>query len=281
MPRTIPVDLLTHLQGEVLTLASCWKLTTRDAQVYGYTSHTSDLVIDGVTYTSAQGMTPTSIAITVGTGIDNASVLAQFTSAALTREDIQAGVCDGATIEIFIVNYKDLTDGRLVLGRGRLGEVVMRDAEFEAEYRGLMQHLRQSVGDLVSPVCRWREFGGAECGFLVEEAVGEVTARTNDRVFVSSDLIGSGDGYYAYGVIEFTSGANIGRRMEVKKYTSATGALQLQQAMPFTVAIGDEFTIKQGCDRRWETCKTLGNHARFGGEPHVPGLDSILRRPGR
>jgi len=281
MPRTIPANLQTHLEGEVLTLATCWKLTTRDAQVFGYTSHTSDLVVDGVTYTSAQGMTPTSIKITVGTGIDNSSVIALFTAAGLTREDIQGGVCDGATIEIFTVNYKALADGELVLSRGRLGEVVMRDAEFEAEFRGLMQHLRQAVGDLVSPVCRWKVFGGAQCGYVPSVAIGEVTSRTNDRVFASTDIIGDGDGYYAYGIIEFTSGANNGRMMEVKLYTSASGALELQQAMPFPVVVGDTFTITQGCDRRWETCKALGNHARFGGEPHVPGLDSILRRPGR
>lgn len=278
MPRTIPAGLQTHLEGGVLTLATLWKLTTTAAVVYGYTSHVADLVEDGVTYTSAQGVSPTSLKITLGQGVDNFNVMCLFTSTGITESDLRAGTLDGAVLDMFIVNYRDVAAGRIALFRGRLGNVTLRNGEWEAECRGLIQHARQPIGMIASPVCRWN-FGGAECGIDPATDTGTVTSRTNDREFASTGITGAGDGFYAYGIIEFTSGLNDGRRMEVKKYTSATGALELTQAMPFTVAIGDAFTIYEGCDGLWPTCKAKSNSARFGGEPHVPGLDKVLRRP--
>ncbi len=281
MPRTIPSALNTHLQGGVWTLATLWKLTTRAAVVYGYTSHTSDLVLDGVTYTSAQGMTPTSLKISLGSGIDNMNVGVLFTSAGITEKDLRAGVLDGASLDQFLVNYRDLTMGKVVLMSGKIGEVTIRNGMFEAECRGLLQFAKQQIGMITSPLCRYKVYGGTECGLVIPDAVlDQVTSVTSDRVFRVAGLIGSGDDNFAYAPLTFSSGENDGRSMEVKKFTSATGEFELQQAMPYAVAIGDYVSAVQGCDRRWETCKARGNAARFGGEPHVPGMDKILRRPG-
>ena len=279
MPRTLTAAFQTHVEGGVQTIATLWKLTTKAAVVYGYTSHVADLVVDSVPYTSAQGMTPTSIKISLSTGIDNLSIQCLFTNAGITEAALRAGTLDGATLVMFLCNYRDVASGAgCTMFAGRLGNVTIRNGEWEAECRGLMQHARQPLGWITSPVCRW-DFGGTECGFTPATDTGTVANRTSDRVFDGTGITGAGDGFYAYGIIEFTSGLNNGLRMEVKKYTSVSGALELAQPMPFTVANGDTFTIEEGCDGLWSTCKTKTNEERFGGEPHVPGMDAVLRRP--
>jgi len=280
MPRTsLPSGLATHLQGEVLTLATLWKLTTVDNEVFGATSHVRNIEYDGDTYYADLGMSPTALKIGLGGGIDNMAVSLLFTSAGIQESDLRGRKFDGATLDVMVLNYETVADGAGKLMRGRLGNVTIRQGGFEVECRGLLQHSRQMVGWITSPECRWLEFGGTECGFALTTNTGTVTSRTSDRVFRASALSGDGDDFYSYGIIAFTSGLNNGIRAEVKKFTDATQEIELQLEMPFTVAIGDTFSIKEGCDRLWPTCKAKGNAARFGGEPHVPGLDAVLRRP--
>ena len=54
--------------------------------------------------------------------------------------------------------------------------------------------------------------------------------------------------------------------------------LTLLEAPVRTIAEGDGFTIRAGCDKRIETCGTkFANTANFRGFPHIPGQDAVLR----
>lgn len=84
-------------------------------------------------------------------------------------------------------------------------------------------------------------------------------------------------GFYDFGLITFTSGANAGLSMEVKKYT--VGVIELQLPMPYPVAVGDNYTIVTGCGKRFvEDCVTkFNNGVNFQGEPDLPGIDKVMR----
>jgi hypothetical protein len=83
-------------------------------------------------------------------------------------------------------------------------------------------------------------------------------------------------GYFAYGSVTFTSGANAGLSMEVRSF--APGAIELILPMPRSVAIGDQFTIVAGCDRTMGTCSgRFANLNNFRGEPYIPGNDILLQ----
>jgi hypothetical protein len=82
--------------------------------------------------------------------------------------------------------------------------------------------------------------------------------------------------YYQNGVVTWTSGANLGLSMEVKTYRP--GYIELFQPMIFTVALGDTYSIKAGCDKQLSTCLgRFNNVINFRGEPHIPGNDQILQ----
>jgi hypothetical protein len=48
--RTASANLTAHLQGEVTSLAICWKLTLTNGTIMGFTDQTSDLTISAVLY---------------------------------------------------------------------------------------------------------------------------------------------------------------------------------------------------------------------------------------
>ncbi|MCI4680170.1 DUF2163 domain-containing protein [Rhodoblastus acidophilus] len=74
---------------------------------------------------------------------------------------------------------------------------------------------------------------------------------------------------YAQGSITFTSGANAGVVRTIKTANSAV--LGLAYPLPNVPAVGDAFTVAQGCDHTMATCQSrFNNLSNFRGYPFVP-----------
>jgi hypothetical protein len=354
--KTLSTALTTHLAGEVTTLATCLKATLATGKIYGFTTHTSDLVVNGVTYQAAAGYTPTAIASNADLAVDNLEVIGFLNSAVITESDINAGLWDYAAIEIIRVNYADLTMGSEWMRKGTLGQVSTGRHSFIAEMRGMTQPLQQAVGRIVSPSCH-ASLGDAQCGvnmagFTVTGSVTSLidqhrfndTARTetngavtraisnitnaNPAVFTVtasgfaggmligisgvngmvqmngvSGILGYIDAnrfslgvdstnfaaytsgglaaqatpseYFQGGILTWTSGLNIGLKIEVKSYSP--GYIFLSDAMVYAIAIGDTYSMKAGCDRLLTTCiNRFNNVVNFRGFPHLPGQDRLI-----
>lgn len=272
-------ELAQHLASEVTTIATCWKLTRRDSSVFGFTSHDKDIVFDSVTYNASTGFTPSAVANNSELSVDNLDVEGVLDSNTITEQDLLAGLYDFAQIEVFMVNYEDLTQGSLNLRTGWLGEVRFTRNRFFAEVRGLMQNLAQVIGDLYSPSCRV-QLGSAKCGINLTSftATGTVTTVTSNQVFSDSSR-NETNGYFSLGKITFTSGNNNGLSMEVKEF--ASGKITLVFPMPYTVTISDTYSIHAGCDKSFDTCiNRFSNATNFRGEPHIPGIDRMLETAG-
>jgi len=278
--KAITTALAAHIAGEVTTLSNCWKLRRRDGVIIGFTDHDSDLIIDSLSYNAASGFTPSAIQNTSSLSVDNLDVEGLLTNGNITEEDIMAGRYDFAEIEIFKVNYNDLTQGKLMLRRGWLGEVSMIKQQFVAEVRGLMQRLSQTIGELYSPSCR-AAFADERCKIDPElyTVNGNVTEIISNLEFKDSGRLEAG-GLYNFGKITFTSGANNGLSMEVKEFING-GRIILVLPMPYNIGAGDSYNMTQGCDKTLITCKNQYNNVyNFRGEPHVPGLDNMLETAG-
>jgi uncharacterized phage protein (TIGR02218 family) len=277
--RVISPQLAAHLTGEVTTLATCWKITRTDTKELGFTDHDSPLEIDGLTYDSVAGFTPSAIESKSNMSVDNLDLEGQTFPSKITEADLLAGKYDFAEVEIFLVNYADLTQGKLVQRRGRLGEVTLNRQYFRAEIRGLTQHLSQTIGQVYSPSCR-AILGDSRCkvnlaSFTVSASVSEVISR---QTFKSSALTQNA-GWFVGGEVIWTSGDNAGARMEVKEFS----ATQVVLALPMgkTIQPGDGFDIVAGCDKTKESCiGKFSNIINFRGEPDVPGMDKVLTTAG-
>ena len=282
--KQISPALAGHLSGEVTTLASCWKLTRRDSTVFGFTDHDQDITFESVNFKAATGFTPSAIENNASLTVDNLDIEGLLSDTAITEADILAGKYDFAEIEIFQVNYNDLTQGALKLRRGWLGEVALQKHQFVAEVRGLTQRLSQTIGEYFSPSCR-ATLGDDRCkvNLAAHTVTGSVTSAASNQEFTDSART-EASAIFSFGLLTFTSGANDGFSIEVKEYiySSVTGGkLILALPMPYTVSVGDTYSLSKGCDKTPETCLTrFSNIVNFRGEPFVPGLDRMLETAG-
>jgi len=285
--RTVPTNLQTHLNGEELTLAQCVKVTRVDTTVLGFTTGNLDIVYDGVTYSALSSLGASEQQNQVGSGVDNMETVGILSSDVITDTDLLAGKYDGAAIEVFVVNWANLALGRVLLFSGWIGNVRLVDGQFTAEIRSKSQKLAQQIGQLTCPTCRVVRFGDSRCAvadLATYQFAREVSIVTDNRnlVFGSDTNV---TGYYNYGLVTFdndaSGGLNAGLSREVKSHTLSSGSaiIELQEALPFDVAVGDDATLEAGCDRRLATCRdTFSNVANFRGEPHVPGNDQLMKR---
>ncbi len=277
--RPITPNLNAHLQGEVTTLATCWKITRTDGVVKTFTDLDSDIVFASLTYLSIAGFTPSSVETKDNFSVDNVEVQGMFQAGYITAPDLLAGKYDFAEVEIFIVNYMDISQGRMLLRRGRLGEVTMQKDTFIAELRGLAENLQQTIGELYQPSCR-AILGDSECKKVLTSFTftGTVTTVTSGLIFTSNALTQAA-GYFTGGQITWTSGNNNGLKMEVKEF--ANKQVVLAQAMPYAIQVGNSFQIVAGCDKTHQTCiSKFNNIINFRGEPFVPGTDAISKTAG-
>ncbi len=160
--KSLSAGYLTYLAARNYKSAKCAKVTRTDAAVYGFTDHDRDLVVSGVTYSAASGAFFGAQQQKADYSIPNMELMGAFDSAAITEADLEAGLWNGAQIEIFRVNYADLTQGIEKLGKGFLGDVKRGRIAFTAEWNGLLKHFEQQVGDLYSAGCR-AELGDTRC----------------------------------------------------------------------------------------------------------------------
>lgn len=273
--RSASSNMIAHLAGEVTSLAVCWQLTLVSGAVMGFTDHTSDLTISSILYKAATGFSPTSIETKDKFSVDNLDVAGILDSAAITEADIMAGKYDFAEILIFMVNVTDLSQGIITHRRGWLGEVSLQNGQFTAEVRGLAQKLQQNIVELYSPTCR-AVLGDTRCKVALGAftSSGTVNTVTSRQVFISNAMTQAA-GYFSSGEVQWLTGANAGRRMEIKEFSNKQFTLVLP--MPNNVTVGDTFNAIAGCDKTFNTCFTkFSNAVNFRGEPYVPGMDKML-----
>ena len=277
--KTLSAGLTTHIGQEVTTLATCWKVTWKNGTILGFTDHVEDLIISAQLYQAALGYSPTAVQTRAGLEVDNLSVLGVLDRSVIQPSDVHAGKWDLAQVEIFQVNYLDLSQGTIPLRRGTLGEVTLRTSGWEAELRGMMQSLTQQLGRLVTPACD-ADLGDARCkinlGVITDGTVnGSVTAVASRLQFTDSGLAQAAD-WFGNGKVTFTSGPNNGVAREVKTH-AAGGVLTVQEPFPFTISVGEFFTALAGCDKLYATCgNKFANKINFRGFPHLPGVDRLV-----
>jgi hypothetical protein len=161
--RSISAALSTHLNGSALTLASMVKITRQDGTVLGFSSADVNLVFGGVTYHADSAFDPSSLRGQLASGVDNLSVVGMLKSPYITDTDLLAGQYDGAQVELFLVNYMDLSQGKMVLLTGYLGDATLEDGKWTIEFRSISQLTGQQIGELTSPSCRVLQFGDERC----------------------------------------------------------------------------------------------------------------------
>jgi len=266
---------MSWLDGELTTLALCWRIERRDGVTIGLTAHDRDIMLDGLVHRAAPGMVPS--AITRGAGMEPASmdVTGALTSDAISETDLLAGRWDGARVAIFACDWTDPAN-RVALGEGNIGALETRDGMLTAELRGAMAMLDRPVAEETSAECR-AELGDRRCRVAMAGRRRFAMVTAIDDAVLTVDVEEPVANAYGQGRLRWISGANSG--LEARILSSSGTQLTLRRPPHFD-AVGRVLLV-EGCDRTLATCAgRFGNALNFRGEPYLPGIDLLTRYPG-
>ncbi|MBL9056434.1 MAG: DUF2163 domain-containing protein [Rhodobacteraceae bacterium] len=278
--KSLPSGLQAHLDSGTTTLAWCWKITRSDGAVFGFTDHDLTLTFAGTSFEPESGFVPSEIRAAQDFSVDAQDVEGALSSDRITETDILDGRWDNAGVEVWRVNWAAV-DQRVLMRRGNLGDIRRGRTSFVAEVRSLSHWLNQTVGRTYQFSCD-ADLGDARCGVNLSSplwsAIGTVATLSGSRGFTSPALGSFAADTFTLGVVNWTSGANAGRKAEIASF--AGGAITLFEAPVRPIAVGDAFIVSAGCDRQFATCSAkFGNGVNFRGFPHMPGEEAVLRYP--
>lgn len=299
--KTLSAALGSHIELEVTTLCTCWRIVRTDGHVFGFTDHDVDLVFENELYESETGYNRTAIANDSSFGVDNLDVAGFLDSDRISEEDLRNGLFDFASVYIFMVNWAAPEMGELKLRRGWFGEVqINQNGSFEVEIRGLNQALTHNFMESYSPECR-ADFCDQRCKLNLSDYKRDafVWSASNSRSQFAVSTIAYADpapgdpppsigllpepeegaDTYVGGTVTITSGDNAGKTLEIVDYNKTTGVVTLFEGFPYPVERGVTLEIAQGCDKIFQTCIRYKNQKNFRGEPHVPGDDELMKYP--
>ena len=280
--KTLDPALQAHLDDGTTTLAWCWRIARADGVTFGFTDHDRTLTFDGAAFEPESGLTASEVRSGSDLSVDAQDAEGVLTSDRITETDILDGRWDNAEVEVWRVNWASPAQ-RVLLRRGAIGQIRRGRLAFVAEVRSLAHVLGQTVGRTFQATCD-AALGDARCGVDIENpafsGTGAVIDLLRDRAFTASGLGGFEAGWFAFGLVEWSTGANSGRRVEVLSHDIVDGVaiLTLLEAPVRPITATDAFVVRAGCDKRMETCGAkFANTANFRGFPHIPGQDAVLR----
>ena len=280
--KSLSPALQAHLEAGTTTLAWCWRITRSDGVTFGFTDHDRTLTFDGTEFEPESGLTASELRSGSDLAVDAQDAEGVLTSDRITETDILDGRWDNAAVEVWRVNWQEVTQ-RVLMRRGSIGEIRRGRISFVAEVRSMAHVLQQTVGRAFQATCD-ADLGDGRCRIDLDasayRASGVIFEVLRDRTFLASGLGAYAPGWFAGGTVTWTSGANAGRRAEVMLHDVADGAvsLVLLEAPVRVLALGDAFILRAGCDKRLDTCRAkFANVANFRGFPHIPGQDAVIR----
>lgn len=259
----------------ITTLAFCWRIERPDGAGLALTSHDQDLIHGGISYRASPGLVPAAITRSLGLEPNSGEVAGTLRTEAITEDDLALGRWDGAKVDLFAVAWDGDADP-IALVAGELGEVATHGDSFTAELRGAAHRLAAPVCPTISPECR-AELGDKRC--RVDLAGRTVTARVISSSRGELQIDRALDDRFRFGRLRYRSGANCGASTVI--LSVAGDRVRVRDLPRADVETGCRVEIREGCDKRFETCVgRFDNAVNFRGEPHLPGNDLLTRYPG-
>ncbi len=277
--KNITDEFKEIIKDTTTNLVRCWKITLKNNEVFAFTTASENFTYDGVEYNQLSANDISDLNTNLDINNDTVKISNLICSDLISANDILSGKYDGASIELFIVDLENLDKGKLSLMNGRISDIEFKDNTFIANVKGLKDEIDKVIGDVYTPLCR-ATFCDKKCklnsvNFTYEGAVDSIV--DNIMFMTSNDtILSKAEGYFENGIIEFTSGENIGQRTEIKQFNN--GKFMLSSELPYKLNIGDTFKAITGCDKQFKTCcEKFHNAINFRGEPHLPGIELLLK----
>lgn len=275
---------INHLATGDTKLCRAWRVVRRDGVKFGFTDHDLDLEIDDLVYSARTGLTARALQQTTGLSVDNSEAIGALSDHAISEQDISAGRFDGAEVTVFLVNWENVLQ-RKILFFGNFGEITRENGAFRVELRGLTERLNLTAGRVYQRSCS-AQLGDHRCKVNLSaqglNAIGSVETIVNKNELLLSLNEEFDANLFESGLLVGLSGPGTGISSVIKSddgNSDGTRRITLWKTMTVKPNLGDQFRLVAGCDKRLATCQSkYGNALNFRGFPGIPG-EEWLRRP--
>ena len=159
--RALSSQFSAALAGGATTLCHCWRLIPRAGSPLGFTDHDRDLVFDSMTFSAATGLEASALEAKLGFAVGGGEVAGALVSASLTESDLASGRFDGASLEIWRVDWSNPA-ARMLVDIGVIGEVRRTEHAFTAEVRSIAHELDAPRGRRYQAGCD-ADLGDSRC----------------------------------------------------------------------------------------------------------------------
>jgi uncharacterized phage protein (TIGR02218 family) len=295
--RNIPVNLQTQLDQAGTTLTNLLKIQASDGRLIGLTVHDQEIDFnDGTLLTYYPAINSSAIKAGANLEVDNTDTMMLLdVTGTFTAKELEAGILDSGRFWVYRVNWADLTDGFALTHFGTTGKAKTRDnTSGVIELHGLSKSLKQNFVKPYSITCR-AVFGSQDgtdlfacnfdaSGLRVGGVVDTVDIDEPDRLFTGTyPTVNGPNGLlpFAPGLVGWLTGNNAGAVIEIEAET--TGSVELKFPMAYDIVVGDTFTIRPDCGKKWQDdcIDKFDNALNFRGEPLIPlGEEAPAERPG-
>ena len=274
------------LEQESTYIAWCWLIRREDGIEHGFTSLDIRISIGTTPYFPFTGFTPTADSNSEGLEQNNSQDLEGILSdEQISAADLLAGKFDGAVITCFQVDVTNPPTGldenppRFILQYQRyIRTVEISDLGFRFLLRDDDYELEIEIAKLTSKFCDY-DLGDERCGVDLTPFTFTVTITA---IISRYEFQTTGDftpGQFSRGKVTFLSGENAGIQRDINIF-GTENRFTLFLSAPFSLAVGDEIVIVQGCGKTLFDCITRYNNAvNSDSEPNIPTIAQAVNTP--
>lgn len=280
-PPEATAALKTLLASDQFVMADLYELTLRSGTILRYTSHDMPLKVGGVTY-AADGplIERGTTSVSVGLEVDTLSleITAEafhlvdgvpFTRAALT------GAFKGGELvldRVFAPSWDEEMVASVGIYAGRIANINYENG-LQMEVKSHTELLDANVPrNIFQPPCM-NTLYDAGCGVNRADRLQTGAIIGCTQTSITTTITDKPAGYFALGVLTFTSGVNSGITRSVK--ADIPGRIDFALPLAKVSSPGDTFNIVPGCDRAQATCANkFSNLIRFRGAPYIPSPET-------
>lgn len=295
MPQTRTPVMVSLSIGSEFRFSKCWSITRTDNVVFRFTDHDQVLVVDGLSFTPADGMDSSAIQYTDTTEPDNFKAKGIISSSEITQEDLDAGLFRGAEVIEYVVDNRFAFAGTFSIMKFTLGSINhnAETKQWEADCLGLLNKFSQHRGSRISRSCEFVLYDADSCGVVKSNFTNTLilSAVASGYAFTGIPSANDEEDFYEDGTMEWTVGNNTGFVSAIKSFDPDTNEWVLQIPPPYTVQVGDQADVSAGCNRlsgvNRDGSEDLTGHCKhkfsnlpnFGGFFALPTNDELFKTP--
>lgn len=276
-------DQKAELDSNTTFNCPIWRMEAADGSIAAYCeAGIAPITFEGITYnpTPVQSSQPS---MTTGLDADTADLKGVFDDV-VAKADIEAKKWEGATVyRQILVSVLNLSLGSVRKQKGKVGTIEPLGNSYKITFESQVSPLSQKLGELTSNADRNRVIEDLvdATPFTHSATVTDVTDRRTFKV----DYDAVDDTYFQNGRVVWMTGANAGKKMEIKSGTRTDSntktQIELHLKMDSVVAVGDTLNLIRGYKGTREDAKAIGGDAILNTnfEPDMQAEDTLLTYP--